>query len=134
MLLLSLADFGLGQICRGCGDCSSCTPCPARDYTLAPSPCGTEAPVSVPDPADTLPPTSAPIVASTLSPIVTPAITSINDDEKENDGSELGCSACADLSDAEVEALAMNDRGIERVACDPTCLDGVSSPLHCNCN
>lgn len=24
----SLADFGLGQICRGCGDCSVCTPCP----------------------------------------------------------------------------------------------------------
>lgn len=20
--------FGLGQICRGCGDCSDCTPCP----------------------------------------------------------------------------------------------------------
>lgn len=51
----------------------------------------------------------------------------------EHDESEFDCSSCADLSDAQAEALAMNDRGVERIACDPSCLDGVSSPMHCNC-
>lgn len=27
-LLWSCPDFGLGQLCRGCGSCSECVPCP----------------------------------------------------------------------------------------------------------
>ena len=35
---LCSADFGLGQICRGCGECTDCVPCPVPDKTTpAPS-------------------------------------------------------------------------------------------------
>ena len=46
---------------------------------------------------------------------------------------EFDCSPCDNLSDAEVEELAKYDNGGKRVVCDPTCLDGVSDPTHCNC-
>ena len=62
--------------------------------------------------------------------MTTAVIRTAGDDDGE---SGLDCSACADLSDAQAEALAMDNRGVERIACDPTCLDGVSDPLHCNC-
>lgn len=46
---------------------------------------------------------------------------------------EYDCDVCENLSDAEVEALAMYDNGGKQIICDPTCLDGVSDPTHCNC-
>ena len=35
-LALKSPDFGLGHICRGCGECSTCTPCPMTTPTPAP--------------------------------------------------------------------------------------------------
>ena len=46
---------------------------------------------------------------------------------------EYDCDVCANLSDAESEALAMYDNGGKQIICDPTCLDGVTDPIHCNC-
>ena len=56
--------------------------------------------------------------------------------EEEEDGNEeedFDCSPCEDLSEAEMEELAKYDNGGKFVVCDPTCLDGVSDPIHCNC-
>ena len=52
------------------------------------------------------------------------------DDDEESD---LDCSPCEDLTDAQVKALAAYDNGGKQIVCDPTCLDGVSDPTHCNC-
>lgn len=108
-------------------------------------------------PAQTPSPTLAPAVASTPSPVVTGTSTDDdatsagtpspitapspqdNDDDGDDDGvdgdsSEFDCSACEDLTDAQIEALAKyDDDGGKAIVCDPTCLDGVSDPLHCNC-
>ena len=43
------------------------------------------------------------------------------------------CELCAGLSSAQVEALDMYDNGGKKIVCDPTCLDHVSDPTHCNC-
>lgn len=43
------------------------------------------------------------------------------------------CAVCSDLTTAEKEALASYDNGGKKIVCDPTCLDGVSDPTHCNC-
>lgn len=43
------------------------------------------------------------------------------------------CSVCESLTSAEIEALAKYDNGGKKIVCDPTCLDGVTDPLHCNC-
>ncbi|CAM9652063.1 unnamed protein product, partial [Laminaria digitata] len=45
---------------------------------------------------------------------------------------EFDCSPCTDLSATQVEVLATYDNGGKQVVCDPTCLDGVSDPKHCN--
>lgn len=61
-------------------------------------------------------------------------MTSTDDgDDDEEEGSEFDCSPCADVTDAHVEALAKYDNGGKQIVCDPTCLDGVSDPTHCNC-
>ena len=89
--------------------------------------------------------TSSPAVASTPTP--TSTVTSADDsddddsddddsdddDSGDNDSIEFDCGPCADLSDDEVEALAKYDNGGKTIVCDPTCLDGVSDPIHCNC-
>lgn len=57
-----------------------------------------------------------------------------DDEGHEHDGGDYGdCDICSDLSSAQLEALAMYDNGGKKVVCDPTCLDGVSDPIHCNC-
>lgn len=43
------------------------------------------------------------------------------------------CELCANLSSAQLEALDMYDNGGKKIVCDPTCLDHVSDPTHCNC-
>ena len=43
------------------------------------------------------------------------------------------CDVCSNLSSAQLEALDMYDNGGKKIVCDPTCLDGVSDPTHCNC-
>ncbi|CAB1118868.1 unnamed protein product [Ectocarpus sp. CCAP 1310/34] len=42
------------------------------------------------------------------------------------------CSVCSNLTDEQVAILASYDNGGKQVVCDPTCLDGVTDPLHCN--
>ncbi|CAM9211322.1 unnamed protein product [Ectocarpus sp. 12 AP-2014] len=153
--------FGLGQICRGCGDCSSCEPCPgttpAPETTssptmmpdlgfdlFTPSPVTPETPAPSakpvmhtpsPETPETAPPTTAPpTVAETPEPEVpTPSPTmmplgadgAVDDDDDE-------CSVCSNLTDEQVAVLASYDNGGKQVVCDPTCLDGVADPLHCN--
>ncbi|CAM9934883.1 unnamed protein product [Ectocarpus sp. 6 AP-2014] len=147
--------FGLGQICRGCGECSSCEPCPGT----TPAPDTTSSPTMMPDlgfddlftptpvtletpapsakpvkhtPSPETPETTPPTVAETPEPEVpTPSPTmmplgadgAVDDDE---------CSVCSNLTDEQVAVLASYDNGGKQVVCDPTCLDGVTDPLHCN--
>lgn len=55
--------------------------------------------------------------------------------QEEEEGEEaFDCSPCEDLSEGQIEALAnYDDEGVKEIVCDPTCLDGVTDPLHCNC-
>lgn len=53
--------------------------------------------------------------------------------QEEKEEEEFDCSTCEDLTDAQVQALAGYDNGGKQIVCDPTCLDGVSDPTHCNC-
>lgn len=46
---------------------------------------------------------------------------------------DYDCSVCSNLTTAEEEALASYDNGGKIIVCDPTCLDGVTDPIHCNC-
>ena len=46
---------------------------------------------------------------------------------------DVDCSACSNLTDVQQEVLASYDNGGKRIVCDPTCLDGVTDPTHCNC-
>lgn len=52
---------------------------------------------------------------------------------KLHEGHEHDCDICSDLSSTQLEALAAYDNGGKKIVCDPTCLDGVSDPIHCNC-
>ena len=54
-------------------------------------------------------------------------------DDDDDNSSEYDCSLCEDLTDAQIEALAAYDNGGKEIVCDPTCLDGISDPIHCNC-
>ena len=113
-LALKPPDFGIGQICRGCGECSTCTPCPTPFPTptpeVVPSQAPATSPVSVPatSPTDTMTP-------STPEP------------------TEHECSVCFTITSAQEEALGSYDNGGKNIVCDPTCLDGVTDPIHCNC-
>lgn len=131
------ADFELGQICRGCGDCSACTPCPAAGETPAPTPILPEAAVSKPPFYDVTSRTASPVgmdnqIAGTLTSA---------EDAAAGDGDGPGyqaadaydCSRCTDISDAQKEALASYDNGGKKVVCDPTCMDTVSDHIYCNC-
>ena len=131
-----MTDFGLGQICRACGECSTCVACPTTasgdSPAPAPTPGATKAPAGmVPAaPADTHSlTTSAPMVDSISGVGSGKTFTSGGNDEEEDDE----CAPCMDLTDGQVRALDSWDNGGKRIVCDPTCLDGVSDRTHCNC-
>ena len=100
-------------------------------------------------PNGTPPPTPDIVVTSTPSPVTTrtstdddatstgtisPTSVTSPKDYDDDDDSDFDCSPCEDLTDAQIEALARyGDDGGKTIVCDPTCLDGVSDPLHCNC-
>ena len=129
------ADFDLGQICRGCGDCSSCTPCPAAGETPAPTPDATEAPVSVPPFYAATSRTAAPggMVADQIGGILTSTDDSAADGDGRDTADAYDCSRCADISAAQMVALASYDNGGKKIVCDPTCMDSVSDHIYCNC-
>lgn len=104
------------------------TPSPVTPETPAPS-----AKPVMHTPSPETPETTPPTVAETPEPEVpTPSPTmmplgadgAVDDDE---------CSVCSNLTDEQVAVLASYDNGGKQVVCDPTCLDGVTDPLHCNC-
>lgn len=110
------------------------TPSPLEGATpspVTPSPVGqsTPSPVQAPSASATAPPTSVP-EGATPSPTVgtggstetQPPVTVDSD-----------CAVCSNVSSAQLEALASYDNGGKRIVCDPTCVDGVSDPSHCNC-
>ena len=47
--------------------------------------------------------------------------------------SDFDCSVCSNLTDVQQEVLASYDNGGKRIVCDPTCLDRIADPTHCNC-
>eukprot|EP00752_Nemacystus_decipiens_P017851 g16007.t1 len=63
--------FGLDQVCRGCGACSDCTPCPATAVpTPAPTAAPTQEPTPEPTPGPTPEPTPEPVTPEPTSPPV----------------------------------------------------------------
>ena len=46
---------------------------------------------------------------------------------------EHECSVCFNITSAQEEALGSYDNGGKKIVCDPACLDGVTDPIHCNC-
>ena len=58
--------------------------------------------------------------------------TATDTSRKLHEGHEHECGLCSDLSSTQLEALAAYDNGGKKIVCDPTCLDGVSDPIHCN--
>lgn len=117
-------DFGLGQICRGCGDCSECMPCPSRSIV----------PTSTPSLYTAGSPTSSPFATSesimTTSPV--PAMTDVGT-PLTSDFSIDDCSACSNLTPAQEKVLGSYDNGGKMIVCDSRCVDGVSDQTHCNC-
>lgn len=120
-------------------DVVAVTPAPVDVVAVTPAP--VEVVVVTPAPVDPTPalvdPTPAPVevVAATPAPVAatpsTPAPVSA-------DASSGLCTpeeeaACANLTPAQREALDMYDSGGKIIVCDPSCEDGVSDPIHCNC-
>ena len=114
LLALKSQDFGLDQICRGCGECITCTPCPMTTPTPAPE--------MIPSRVPTTSPVSVP--AASPTEIMTPSTPEPTEHE---------CSVCFNITSAQEEALGSYDNGGKKIVCDPTCLDGVTDPIHCNC-
>lgn len=111
-------DFGLGQICRGCGDCTTCTACPASTLEPTTTPITSTTTAPTPNLASTPVPTWIDGVTST-----TPGVTTYDND----------CSKCENLTSAQEQALASYNNSGKKIVCDPTCLDNSSDPSHCNC-
>ena len=111
-------DFGLGQICRGCGECTTCTACPPSTLGPTTTPITSPIPAPTPNPLSVPVPTWIDVVTSTTSGLTT---------------YDYDCSVCENLTSAQEQALASYDNGGKNIVCDPTCLDNSSDPSHCNC-
>ena len=100
------------------GEAQKCTPGPTPALTT---------PTSTPSPITTTPTTPAPTIS-------TPPTTAPTTASPPTGGLEpYDCTMCSDLTDAQKEALAGYDNGGKKIVCDPTCVDGISDPIHCNC-
>lgn len=104
------ADFGLDPICRACGECSDCVPCPdvSGGETLSPTVSDDETPSPTEDYAEE---TSG----------------------KLGEGLEDACNACFDLTPDQLDVLSKYDNGGKDIVCDQTCLDSDYDHTHCNC-
>ena len=124
----------LPENCRACydwGDNLAYDESPIDGDVAFPTPAPTEgAPIvfltSPPtERVETFSPTSAPTEEiDTFPPTQTSPTQSCSTEEE---------ARCADITAAQQEALDSYDNGGKIIVCDPTCVDGVSDPIHCNC-